>query len=438
MKKPVFLITLLALHLLLLLNVRFTAWPEMLSYPYLFSNGFKLYTDFVYPYPPLLTILLTGFYKVLGFNIVSLKVVSWLFVLGADVFLFSIAKKILKKETTSFLLLVPYIFLQSFLDGNMLWFDNALILPLAGSFYFLLNWLKTQKPLNLLWTSLFLTIGVFIKQTAVIYFIVFFVFYFWYRRKVIWSEIIKILLPPALFGGALLTYLFLEGTLRDFWLWSLYYPLTFWSKFPGYQDLALNSQERRVFVLSLVPLSGAFLVWKKIIKDKVFGVAFVFLLASILAVYPRFTYFHLQPVLATIFIVFGVIYVYLRKYWYFIFLALVAALAVYPTLNYSFIKSVRFYDEEDQKLINVISTLSTKEEKVSLVAISSSALFLPIDFPQSPGQIISVGTLRSPDGKNIPLKDLRRTRQIRFFIKFLSGQIGLTSGFTGHRNWWII
>ena len=159
MKKPVFLITLLALHLLLLLNVRFTAWPEMLSYPYISSNGFKLYTDFVYPYPPLLTILLTGFYKVLGFNIVSLKVVSWLFVLGADVFLFSIAKKILKKETTSFLLLVPYIFLQSFLDGNMLWFDNALILPLAGSFYFLLNWLKTQKPLNLLWTSLFLTIG---------------------------------------------------------------------------------------------------------------------------------------------------------------------------------------------------------------------------------------------------------------------------------------
>ena len=45
---------------------------------------------------------------------------------------------------------------------------------------------------------------------------------------------------------------------------------------------------------------------------------------------------------------------------------------------------MRFYDEEDQKLINVISTLSTKEEKVSLVAISSSAYVFADRLPPKP------------------------------------------------------
>lgn len=384
MKKAYLLIALLSLHFLILFNIRFTAWPEMLSYPYLFSNGFKLYTDFIYPYPPLLTLLLAGFYKIFGLNILALKSISWLFVLGGDIFLFLGARKILKKESLAFLLLVPYVLIQSFLDGNMLWFDNALVLPVAGALYFLLNWIEDKKPKNLFWTSLFLTIGVFIKQTAVVYFLIFLIFYFWNQKKIIANELGKILLPPILFGGTFLSYLLLSGSFNDFWLWAFYYPLTFWSKFPGYQDLTLTVQEKLVFALTLIPLTVSFLVWKKVLKDKSFIGTLLFLFASILAVYPRFTYFHLQPVFATSFLASAIILSHLKRYWYLILLGTISIFIIYPTLNYSFTKSIRFYDDEDQKVINIVSALSSKEETVSLIALNSSVYVFADRLPPKP------------------------------------------------------
>src|SRR3989304_905938 len=267
-KSRFFLFFLLALHLGILAGTSFTAWPEMFSYPYLFSNKFRLYTDFVYPYPPLLTLILAGAFKIFGFNVLTLKAVAWSFILASDVFLFLIVKKILKKEFLAFLLLIPYLVLQSFLDGNMLWFDNALVLPLVAAIYFLVSWVNEKKAQSLFWASLFLTLGVFIKQTAAIYFLVFIVSYYLIRKRIVWKEIVKIILPPAVGGGVFLIYLLINGSLNDFWLWSFYYPLTFWSKFPGYQDLALTLREKFVFGVIIVPFLVAFLLKKKIIKDK--------------------------------------------------------------------------------------------------------------------------------------------------------------------------
>lgn len=385
MKKSIFLVVLLLLHLLLLFNVRFTAWPEMLSYPYLFSKGFKFYSDFVYPYPPLLTLILAAFYKIFGFKILTLKIVSWLFIFTTDVFLFLIAKKLLKKESLAFLLLVPYLLLQSFLDGNMLWFDNALVLPVVASFYFLANWLANDKPKDLILTGIFLASGVFIKQTAAVYFIAaipFILFSTSLHRSV--ERLKSFLIIPTISAIVFFVYLLSSGSLKDFWVWSLYYPLAFWSKFPGYNDFSLSLDEKLVFVLVFVPFLGAFLVRGKIFRDKVFFLALAFLIASILAIYPRFTYFHLQPLFAVAFIGFALVFSYLRKFWYIGLLGLVSLLAIYQTFNYSLIKSVRFQGEEDQKIIKIVSLLSAKDERVFLLGLYSSVYVFADRLPPKP------------------------------------------------------
>jgi len=35
----------LFIHLFFLINLKFTAWPEMTSYAYLYNNGFTLYKE---------------------------------------------------------------------------------------------------------------------------------------------------------------------------------------------------------------------------------------------------------------------------------------------------------------------------------------------------------------------------------------------------------
>ena len=127
MKKSIVLIVLAALivHVFLLSGLRFTAWPEMLSYPYLRNNGYLLYKDMIHPYPPILTMVLSIVYKLFGYKLIVLKIFTWLIILVNDILIFLVAKKITKSVKYSVLSLISYILLQPFLEGNQLWFDLA-------------------------------------------------------------------------------------------------------------------------------------------------------------------------------------------------------------------------------------------------------------------------------------------------------------------------
>ena len=76
-------------HFFLLSKLQFTAWPELLSYPYFFASGLKLYKDFIMPYPPGLIFYLVLTFKYLGFSPESLKYSFWLLVLFTDLALFT-------------------------------------------------------------------------------------------------------------------------------------------------------------------------------------------------------------------------------------------------------------------------------------------------------------------------------------------------------------
>ena len=100
MKKIALLLVVLAIHLILLTNLRFTPWPEMLSFPYLFNNGFTLYKDFVIAYPPFLVVLLSLVYKIFGYKVLVLKVFTWLLIILSDLIIYKIVNKVTKKVFT--------------------------------------------------------------------------------------------------------------------------------------------------------------------------------------------------------------------------------------------------------------------------------------------------------------------------------------------------
>jgi len=112
--KKIYLIlfALLGLHLLLLFNLQFTAWPEILSYAYLKNSGFSLYGGMVHPYPPLLTLTLSYLYKIFGYGIPVERAFYYLMLLINDVSVFLIAKKITGNKLAALASVSVYILTQ--------------------------------------------------------------------------------------------------------------------------------------------------------------------------------------------------------------------------------------------------------------------------------------------------------------------------------------
>src|SRR3990167_793591 len=125
---------LLFIHLLLLVVTRFTAWPEILTWPYLILKGWLPYRDIGIAHTPLLIVTLSLFYKLVGIGLLQLKFVTWVIVAISDILVFRVADKLWGKKTAVLSLLL-YIPLQLFYEGNSLWFDLALT-PLIISLYY--------------------------------------------------------------------------------------------------------------------------------------------------------------------------------------------------------------------------------------------------------------------------------------------------------------
>ena len=128
MKKTQISIALfLGLQLFFLANLQFTAWPEMFSYAYLRNHDFLIYRDMIHPYPPLLTIVLSWIYTIFGYHLWVLKAAAWTVAISTSVLVFLITKEITKKNQSALISLGLFVFFQPFLEGNMLWFDLAIM-----------------------------------------------------------------------------------------------------------------------------------------------------------------------------------------------------------------------------------------------------------------------------------------------------------------------
>ncbi len=364
-----------ALHLLILSQLTFTAWPEMLSYPYLLSNGYLLYKDFIMPYPPGLVLILSSVFNMFGFSPFILKIFTWILILFTDLLIYAILKKISKSNLISFLFLIFYVFLQSFLDGNMLWFDFAGVLPLLLALYFAINWLNSSNLKYLFLIGVFLSIAVIIKQVNILYIFIFGLICIFQKKRIVLKEILYfitgclIILIPGLF------YIFSINAIYEFWNWVILYPITQWSQFPGYVDFNFSKRQAIISLILFAPLFFSIIYWKKFIKDKIFLIILFFLITSLITVYPRFSFFHMQPAIAFLIIILAKIFNEVPqklKTLYLISILITTLLIMILSFKSVVGDKIRFYESQDLQLSEEIMQNTKNSQTIYLLGINSS------------------------------------------------------------------
>lgn len=379
--KKILMPAILLLHLGLLYNLQFTAWPEMYSYPYLVNNGFKLYQDIIYPYPPLLTMILAKLYLYFGYSIWTLKIFTWILLLTNDFLIFKIGQKLIKNNLQIYLGLLFYFLAQSILEGNMMWFDVAIVTPLLAALYLTISLQKSinkyQRRSFFLLIGFMLTLATLTKQTTAIFLILYFIYFIYQKIKL--SEFANYIFAPVFMSGLLVLKLVMRGSFTEAFNWTLLYPFKFWSKVPGYVEMSLDKKEVYIILILLLPAVVALYNFK--IKQMGIKLAFsIYLLISLLIIYPRFSFFHFQLGIAIV----AICVTFLKPKYISILLLMFLFTVFMPRYRVFANSSTRFIGETEKNLAADIHERVSPDETVYLLNIHSGIYNLANRLPPKP------------------------------------------------------
>ena len=369
------LLLLLGFHLILLSVLQFTAWPEMVSFPYFLNHGFITYREMVHVYPPLLIIVLAELYKIFGYKLIVLKIFGWISFLLNDVLVFLIIRKTSRKDSLAILGVLLYILLQPILEGNMVWPDLMMIPFILLSFLYLLD-------KKYFWSGLAVAFAVLTKQTGLLYLVFGSLYIAFSDKKRI--HLINYLIGVLIITFPFLASLFFQKTFVDFINWTVIYPSQYWTKYPGYVQLSPTLRENLILLVLVLPLGFfIFKAKKKVFAEKYFLIIFGILVCGILGIYPRFSFFHFQPGLAFLVI----IYIYLlksirEKYLLLIFLVpLAIAVLSFRSLKFG---EARFWAQSDLNLGRLIQSETKIGEPIYLLGLDSSEYAFADRLPNKP------------------------------------------------------
>ncbi len=320
----------LIVHVWLSYEVSFTAWPEMITYPWLMEKGFLLYTDVILPYLPLLPWTLFIFFKVFGFSINNLHLFTIIWLGMIDIFIFMI---IMKKNGIypAIIGTLFFIITQFLLEGNGLWFDEFGILFILIA-YFLVEFTKVFKGKYFLMGAL-IGLAFLVKQTYILFLIPLLKNYFPHYKKII-SIIIAAFIPL----GVVMTYFCINRQCQEFMYWSIWHPLFVHSRIPGF----MLPPNRREIILTLL----LFLPYLVIFFNKHTRLWIMGLILSSFLILPRFAYFHLIPALTFVSILLPeILKIKKIKMLTVMYLLLFFSLSAFFIIK-SWQKPVRFFDPE--------------------------------------------------------------------------------------------
>jgi hypothetical protein len=283
--QSLILFILILVHLILLFSTKFTAWPEMLTYPWLVSRGFTLYQDIINPYFPGLTWVLTIVYSLLGNNILSLQLLTWLMIILCDLLIWKIVIK-RSSFTAAVLSLSMFVCLSLIFEVNGLWFDLASLPLILFTYYLVIN----RK--NLILTGLTIGIAIAIKQTNLI-FIVPIVLAVRFDIKKVIPLLLGILAPII----GIFIYFIVNNNFAAFWYWSVINAFFIQAKVSGF---ALYPSLRQIIVLFIVFSPVLLLIITRFKNTKLKNILVKHInhplwwwLCSFVFGFPRFGWFHM-------------------------------------------------------------------------------------------------------------------------------------------------
>ena len=342
----------LGLHLLLLLSTQFTAWPEMLFWPYLVLKGWLPYKDIGIVHSPLLVLELSFFYKVFGLRILQQKIFTWLLIVVLDLLLFKLSKKLFDTQK-ALLTLFFFIVLQVYYDGNGVWFDHALAIFPISIFYLLEK--KRFFLTGLCWAIAFLT-----KQTAFWFLIPIFYSLCLSRHKKQFSS--SFAQAVLLIGCILFVGLAIFGLQKDYLHWAIAFGIGTLPKFSG------RLPETKVLLMSFLPY--LFFIPLIVAKKKKYFTILLWAMVGMMGTFPRFELFHFQPALPFIALSFSLLVVSIKKYHRTLYplASLTIMLLVFVMLARGIARKLnqpdRFNDTNDQKIAQVVDELTSPNQLI--------------------------------------------------------------------------
>ncbi len=252
----------------------------MLIYPFLMEKGFKLYSDIIQPYMPILPYTLLYWFHLSGFSVWSLRIFTILLILISDVLFIKIANNIFKLKTSLTALLI-FIGFQVYFEGNGLWFDLfATPFMLFSALIFIR--VKTPKFLDIIWIGILLGTSFIVKQSTA-WVILGICCLLVGGRKI---KLVGIILFVSLIPVFLVMVIF---GFVPIYQWALHYPFFEMTKSPGFMVLPSFKQ----LILIIIFFSPVFPALSS--KNPAVPVLITFFLGSLGFLIPRFAMFHFQP-----------------------------------------------------------------------------------------------------------------------------------------------
>ncbi|EKD90254.1 MAG: hypothetical protein ACD_31C00064G0001 [uncultured bacterium] len=362
-KNFLFFSVIVGIQLIVLINSKFTVWPEMILYPWLINNKFDLYKDIINPYFPLLPLVLAKYFSILGISILNLKLFTYTVIILSDLLVFLISKK-LSSSVKALGVLIAYCLLQFSFGGNQLWFELALT-PFALAYvYFLIG--KNPKKQDYLMAGFCIAICGLIKQNALLFYIP--ALYLILTSKKI-KELIYFLIPGFLSYLVMFGYFLVNGILSGFYSWAILLTLSL-TKSPGFVSLPTKRQYLQI----LVPFFS--LYGLKFSEMKIFWSLNI--LVAAVFIFPRYEDFHMQVVIAFL----AVFSSFLPKKYFLVFL-LIAVLFFGRSLKANWQTQDRFLDQEMYKIAGYIKDY----DSVYLLNSPELAYFFANKLPPKPWAI---------------------------------------------------
>lgn len=237
---------------LLNLSLTFTYWPEMLNFPYFMAHGLVPYRDFAMVFTPLLPVLIFVISSVIGFGPSTIHLIGISLLIATDFLLIGAVYKDLKSLPRAVTTGLVFIYLAIAFESNHLWPDSLLTPFIFLILYSRRHFLK----------GLFFFLAILTKQTT-FYILPLFLYF-----------PLATLLPAATIAALL----FIPG----FYFWAVKFVFLA----PGTEHVLLPTGRELIF--SLFPLLTAVAISRY---------AFFWIFFLTLFIYPRFGYFHLEPLL---------------------------------------------------------------------------------------------------------------------------------------------
>ena len=324
-------------------EISFTAWPEMLAWPYLILKGWLPYRDIAIAHNPLLIIILAGFYKLFGVGILQLKMFTWGLIAANSSLTYFISKKFWTKKIAVFSS-VLYLILCIVYQGNGLWFDLALT-PFALLLYLFL------REKKYLYAGIIFALGFLTKQTFIYFAIPIGLAVIQERARI--SSVWRLATGLLTIFVAFVLLLYSFGILDDFYFWAIKFGVLYLPSAVGQTSFPTVKQ----FLFAVFPL----IIF-------VFDPALLpFTFAGLMGVYPRWELFHFQPALPFLAITISTFVFSSQKRLFYkskitkpsvmFFLVMFLCVGIYRSLG----NNTRFYESDVTKITEEIKEIKTDD-----------------------------------------------------------------------------